>query len=97
MHLNPPPCPPGSDAVESPFTVAPKGALWGEHEAFRSGQIHDAFKELLPRGVTHRFVKWEIAPVFNARTSESHLELNRVKESERCRTAQEKIGMWIKA
>ena len=84
MHLNPPSRPPGSDAVESPFTVAPKGALWGEDEALRPGQSDDALKELLPRGVTHHFVKWEIAPVFNASTSESHLKLNRVKKPERC-------------
>jgi hypothetical protein len=47
--------------------------------------------------IAHRFIEWEIAPVFNARTCESHLKLNRVKKSERCGTAQEKIRMWIKA
>jgi hypothetical protein len=97
MHLDPPSRPPGPNAIEPPFAVPPKGALWGEDEALRPSQIHDAFKELLPRRVAHRFVEWEIAPVLNARTSESHLKLNRVEKSERCRTAQEKIWMRIKA
>jgi hypothetical protein len=93
VHLQAVGSPPGPNVAQRSLAPLAERGFWREDDALRLGRLNEARDEVLPRGVTRLWRKWEVAPEVDTRPRHAERKLTWVKEERwRC-AAHQQVGV----